>query len=123
MLQTRRLTTLVSGRLANLCNRDVKYGVEEGHDLKNEVRKEKWIKKRQKPTKGQKWRKEHGLTSEVMNNQHVNAMNNWSDVETGFPGAPTLTQINERKVMIELCQDIFDAAMLVKRAQNIEIKK
>ena len=55
-----------------------------------------------------------------MKNPDIKAMNNWSEVETGFPGAPTQKQINERKVMIQLAQDIFDAAMLVKRAKNIQ---
>ena len=84
------------------------------------MRKEKWIKKRQRPSKGQEWRESQGLYKSVMQSPDIKAMNNWSDAETGFPGAPTQKQINERKVMIQLAQDIFDAAQLVKRAQNIE---
>ena len=98
--------------------RDPKYGVEEGHGLKNEARKEKWIKKRQRPTAGQAWRKAQGLEPLVLGTK-IKAMPEWSDVETGFPGAPTPAQIHAKKVNLQLCQDIFDAAMLVKRAQNI----
>ena len=92
--------------------------MEEGHDLKNEVRKEKWIKKRQRPTKGAAWRKAQGLESSVL--KGFKEIPEWSDVETGFPGAPTPAQIHAKKVNLQLCQDIFDAAMLVKRAQNIK---
>ena len=31
------------------------YGSEDGHDLKNEVRKERWIKKRYRKTLGGEW--------------------------------------------------------------------
>lgn len=118
-LQFRPFSTLVNGRVSNLCGRDQKYGVEEGHDLKNEVRKEKWIKKRQRISKGADWRKAQGLEDRVMNTT-IKAMPEWSDAETGFPGAPTNKQIHAKKVNLQLCQDIFDAAMLVKRAQNIK---
>ena len=99
--------------------RDQKYGVEEGHDLKNEVRKEKWIKKKLRIGNGANWRKDQGLEPVVMNTT-IQAMPEWSDAESGFPGAPTPNQIRAKKVNLQLCQDIFDAAMLVKRAQNIK---
>jgi hypothetical protein len=35
--------------------RDKLYGSEEGHGLKNEVKKEKWIKKRYRKTLGRQW--------------------------------------------------------------------
>ena len=99
--------------------RDQKYGVEEGHDLKNEVRKEKWIKKKLRIGNGANWRKDQGLEPVVMNTT-IQAMPEWSDAESGFPGAPNPNQIRAKKVNLQLCQDIFDAAMLVKRAQNIK---
>ena len=48
-IQIRSIFTLAnnSTRVSNLCGRkaDNIYGVEEGHGFKNEVRKEKWIKR------------------------------------------------------------------------------
>ena len=48
-IQIRSIFTLAnnSTRVSNLCGRkaDHIYGVEEGHGFKNEVRKEKWIKR------------------------------------------------------------------------------
>ena len=36
--------------------RHIIYGTEEGHDVKNEVRKERWIRKRQRRPLGGGWR-------------------------------------------------------------------
>ena len=47
-IQIRSFFTLANNhtRVSNLCGRkEHVYGVEEGHDVKNEVRKDRWIKK------------------------------------------------------------------------------
>ena len=50
----------------------------------------------------------------------LRTMSNWSDPESGTPGAPLPIQTIQRQRMTQLAQDIFDAAMLVKRAQSIK---
>ena len=52
----------------------------------------------------------------------VDIHNNWSDAETGLPGPATDLQRVRVLKNQRLAQDIFDAAMLVKRAKNIKIE-
>jgi len=127
-IQIRSIFTLAnnSSRVSNLCGRkaDKIYGIEEGHGSKNEARKEKWIKAQ--------WKKDHGpyingedyrVKNGYMRNQSVymvDAFNNWSDVDSGLPGPSTDLQRIRKLKNLRLAQDIFDAAMLVKRAENIE---
>ena len=42
--------------ITKLCLRHIIYGVEEGHDTKNEVRKDRWIRKRKRKALGGVWR-------------------------------------------------------------------
>ena len=107
------------GHISNLNGRkDHNYGYEHGHSYKNEVRKESWIKKRYRAPKGYAWRKEHGYESNPMVGVFRD-MSDWSDVDSGHPGAPSKYQVHRRLIMIQLCQDVFDAAMLVERAKNM----
>lgn len=115
-----------SGRVSNLCGRkaDKIYGVEEGHGPKNEARKEKWIKKQ--------WKKDNGpyingedyrVKNGYMKHQQlfmVDIHNNWSDADSGLPGPSTDMQRVRKLKNLRLAQDIFDAAMLVQRAKNIQ---
>ena len=52
----------------------------------------------------------------------VDIHNNWSDAETRLPGPATDLQRVRVLKNQRLAQDIFDAAMLVKRAKNIKIE-
>ena len=52
-IQIRSIFTLANNttRVSNLCGRkEHVYGNEEGHDVKNEFRKDKWIKKHRRTT-------------------------------------------------------------------------
>lgn len=127
-IQIRSIFTLAnnSSRVSNLCGRkaDKVYGIEEGHGPKNEVRKERWIKAQ--------WLKKHGhyingedyrVKNGYMRYQRdfmVDAYNNWSDVDSGLPGASTDLQRIRKLKNLRLAQDIFDAAMLVQRAKDIK---
>ena len=85
--------------------------------MKNEVRKEKWIKKKTRLTKGRDWRLEHGYDTKGV--QKISAsMNNWSEVDSGQPGSATDWQKRHKQRNIQLAQDIFDAYNLVQRAKN-----
>lgn len=50
----------------------------------------------------------------------VDAHNNWSDVDSGLPGPASALQRVRKSKNLRLAQDVFDAAMLVKRAKNIK---
>jgi len=127
-IQIRSIYTLAnnSSRVSNLCGRraDKLYGVEEGHGEKNEFRKEKWIKADRKKNRGEFTNGEdYRVKNGYMKYQHefmVDAFNNWSDVDSGLPGPSTDLQRVRKLKNQRLAQDIFDAAMLVKRAKNIK---
>jgi len=129
-IQIRSIFTLAnhSGRVSNLCGRkaDKIYGVEEGHGEKNEARKEKWIKKKLKKDRGEFINGEDYRVKSGFMKDHqmfmVDIHNNWSDAETGLPGPATDLQRVRVLKNQRLAQDIFDAAMLVKRAKNIKIE-
>jgi len=98
--------------------KDQVYGNEEGHDVKNEVRKEKWIKKRQNRPRSMKWRMQNGF--EARQDSLLDRMSNWSDPDSQIPGAPTERQVALKKRNLELAQDVFDAAMLVQKAKSFK---
>ena len=60
LLRSRAAVTLPSCGFSVSCQapakRHIIYGTEEGHDVKNEVRKERWIRKRQRRPLGGDWR-------------------------------------------------------------------
>ena len=124
-VQMRYVSTVANSfRIHNLsAKKDHNYGNEWGHDIKDEVRKEKWIRKRNRRTKGENYRVSNGFEKEPALIGHLKAMNNWSNAETGTPGAPLLSQTIDRQRMSELAQDIFDAAMLVEKAKLLSINK
>jgi len=130
-IQIRSIFTLAnsSGRASNLCGRkaDKIYGVEDGHGEKNEVRKEKWIKKKVKKDRGdylghicgEDYRVKNGYMKK-QNLFVVDVFSNWSDADSGLPGPSTAMQRVRKLKNLQLAEDVFEAAMLVKRAQNIK---
>lgn len=122
MIWTRGFFTVANnnsfGRILASKN-DKLYGQEPGHDLKNEVRKEKWIRKRMRRTMGAAWREQSGYERQPFISGTMSQLNDWTDVNTGMAGAPTLKQKAQRKRMVELAQDIYDAAKMVEKAKKL----
>ncbi len=102
-----------------LCNRRDSYGVEEGHGQKNEVRKEKWIRKRNRPTYGKQWRIQNNYELQPLVKGTLASQSEWTDVETGHPGPGTDEQRIRRARMTLLAAEIHQAAMLVQRAKSM----
>jgi len=104
----------------HMANRDKLYGVEEGHaEQKNEVRKEKYWRKRNPAGKGFLWREREGYDrTDALCRGAFSLIPDWSEV-SGEPGAPT--EFQERLVQqnVRLITDIYEAASLVK-AQEFE---
>jgi len=99
------------------------YGYEEGHDLKNEVRKENFWLKRNPPRKPWSDHKENkNLHPQVLAWGPVSQTPDWSYAETGDPGALNEKQINLRDENIRLAKEIFEAAQLVLKAKEFEKK-
>ena len=119
--QLRGINTMVnsSGRICNLLGkRDAYYGTEYGHDKKNEFRNEKWIRKNYRRSAGQNWRESKGYDKVTPLLGSLRIMSNWSDVESGLPGTPLKVQAIQRQRMTQLAQDVYDAAMLVRKAKS-----
>merc|ERR1719150_905517 len=101
--------------------RDKLYGNEEGHgEQKNEVRKEKYWRRRNPPRKGSLWRGENGYDKN--NALHLGAFSlipDWTD-ENGEIGAPTPLQERLVKQNFQLINEVYEAAMMVTKAQEFE---
>jgi len=94
-----------------------KYGAEEGHDNKNEVRKERWIRK-QMPnrTGGGDWREEHGLTRNSNNSGPLYDIPDYR-FEDGSPGIPSMNQVKTRLQEKLYAQQIKEALDFIKNSQ------
>lgn len=101
--------------------RDKLYGVEEGHaEQKNEVRKEKFWRKRNPSRKGAFWRETNGYdTRNALSHGAFAMIPDWSD-ENGDAGAPTPLQEKIRQYELTLIQQIYDASMIVQKAKEFE---
>lgn len=104
--------------------RDRIYGVEEGHgDQKNEVRKERFWRKRNPPLRGGLWREDNGYDMQNALSYGAFAMiPDWS-TEDGETGAPTPLQEMIRDRNMVLINEVFEAAMIVKKAQEFDNSK
>ena len=125
MNQTKCLSTATnSSKISNLCKKsDHMYGNEFGHTIKNEFRKDRWIRQHYRAPKGEDWRVKNGFGKMTPLEGSLRTMSNWSDPESGTPGAPLPIQTIHRQRMTQLAQDIFDAAMLVERAKKMTTDK
>lgn len=114
-------------KISNKCvrymgsKRDKLYGVEEGHgEQKNEVRKEKYWRRRNPPRKGSLWREVNGYDKN--NALHCGAFSlipDWSD-ESGEIGAPTPMQEKIVAQNLRLINEVYEAAMIATKAQEFE---
>ena len=123
--QVRGINTMAnnSGAICNLFGkRDAYYGTEYGHDTKSEVRNERWIRKTYRRSAGESWRESKGYDKVTPLLGSLRTMSNWSDVESGLPGTPLKIQAIQRQRMTQLAQDVYDAAMLVRRAKGFSDK-
>lgn len=102
--------------------RDKLYGVEEGHaEQKNEVRKEKYWRKRNPSRKGSYWREANGYDKN--NALHTGAfalIPDWSNA-SGEIGAPTPLQEKIVQQNLRLINEVYEAALIAKKAQEFEI--
>ena len=58
-----------------------------------------------------------------MTNGTLARLPDWSCAETGLPGAPTAKQMLQRQDSVELVKSIYEAAMLVHKANRIKTEK
>lgn len=101
--------------------RDNIYGSEEGHaEQKNEVRKEKFWRKRNPKMKGFNWREQNNYDKQrALSHGTFALIPDWS-TETGEIGAPTPLQERIMEQNLQLINEIYEAAMIVKKAQEFE---
>ena len=126
-----RISSLKSDSIINsgtivrfMGRRDKIYGSEESHAEKNEVRKEKWWRKRNPPIRGGNWRKDNGYDEQNALSRGAFALiPEWSNHETGDSGAPSPLQEQIRDDRLLLINQVYEAAMLVKTAQEFEQSK
>jgi len=105
----------------HMARRDKLYGVEEGHaEQKNEVRKEKYWRKRNPSMKGLHWRESQGYDkSDALCKGAFALIPDWSD-ESGDVGAPTILQQNIMHSNLRLVNEVYEAAAIVRKAQEFE---
>jgi len=121
LLQNALTKTTTSNITRHMANRDKLYGVEEGHATqKNEVRKEKYWRKRNPPLKGFVWRETQGYDkSKALATGAFSLIPDWSN-ESGEFGAPTPLQERIMEENLRLINEIYEAASIVKKAQEFE---
>jgi len=104
--------------------RDKLYGVEEGHgEQKNEVRKEKFWRKRNPARTGGQWREHNNYDKHAaLTHGALSMIPDWSD-ESGEIGAPTPLQEQIMEQNFRLINEVYEAAMIVKKAQEFELSE
>jgi hypothetical protein len=112
-------TLLTSSWLHTSCtqlvSRRERYGNEEGHDLKNEVRKEAWINKRRKKYTGQGWRRnEAELPPDPFLSYGLSSKPDWS-FQDGRPGYYNKQQLEAFEIMRQMCEDVQSALKYVNK--------
>ena len=91
--------------------------------FQNEVRKEKYWRKRNPATKGFLWREREGYDkTDALCRGAFSLIPDWSEV-SGEPGAPTEFQERVMQQRLRLITEIYEAAQLVKKAQEFESSK
>ena len=88
--------------------------------LQNEVRKEKYWRKRNPPLKGFVWRETQGYDkSKALATGAFSLIPDWSN-ESGEYGAPTPLQERIMEQNLRLINEVYEAASIVKNAQEYE---
>ncbi|XP_023327638.1 39S ribosomal protein L52, mitochondrial [Eurytemora carolleeae] len=113
-----QLPLVVQSRTAT---RHIIYGVEEGHDTKNEVRKDRWIRKRKRKALGGVWREDQGLPSNIHSEGPLIDDMDWSFAD-GRPGVPSFPQIKRMYKQKQYATEIKAALDLVKSYQEANTK-
>jgi len=99
------------------------FGYEKGHDLKNEVRKDKFWRKRNPPRKPWADHKQNlNLHPQVLSWGPVSQTPDWS-FESGDPGILNEKQARLRAENVRLAKEVHQAAMLVLKAREFEEHK
>jgi len=99
------------------------YGYEPGHGEKNEARKENYFRKRNPPRKVHDWRQKQNLHPQALAWGPLSQSADWSYDESGDPGVLNTKQQALLKENNRLVEEVFQAAMLVKKAQQFEPNK
>jgi len=105
---------VLSVPVRHIGRKDNAYGYEEGHGTKNEVRKDRWIRKRRIKTAGQEWREEQGLVPNPFRSHALVTTPDWK-FKDGRPGYLTQDQAEAVAIMKDLCQDVHEALKLMKK--------
>lgn len=102
--------------------RDKMYGSEPGHGEKNEVRKERWWRKKNPPLRGGDWRELRGLEHDSLPKGIFARRPDWRRLD-GEPGALTVAQEHNKEAELRLIEDIYEAAQVTLKAKEFESKK
>lgn len=123
--RTLNLEAKIGGGLFSVaCRTKVRdYGFEEGHGEKNEVRKDAWFRKRNPPRKVHDWRRKQNLHPQALAWGPCSQSADWSYDESGDPGVLNSKQQSMLKDNLRLVEEVHQAAMLVKKAQEFEPNK
>lgn len=101
----------------NVSNRERLYGHEEGHDIHNEVRKERWIRRRMRRTMGGEWRESRGWDATGRMNSPLELLPDWHYAD-GRPGALSEKQKRYIRVQRDMVQDVFTCLDMVKTGKE-----
>ena len=94
--------------------KDKIYGYEDGHSSKNEVRKDKWMRKYRKKRTGIEWRIQQSLSPDPFRSHALSTSPDWK-FKDGRSGYLTQDQSDAVHMMRDMCQDVHEALKLVKR--------
>lgn len=109
-----QIAASISTTTSALGKREHTYGVEPGHGSKNEVRKEKWIRKHLGPAPtGRRWRLNSGLVPDPLQAHALATTPDWS-FRDGTPGYLNASQAEAVDIMKELAVDVRDALKYMK---------
>merc|ERR1712088_717735 len=93
------------------------YGFEEGHDLKNEVRKDKWIRKKKVRMVGATFRKNSDLPPNAFASFGLSRQPDWSFAD-GTPGYLSKDQREAVEVMEELNSQVHRALKFMNKTSS-----
>ena len=114
-------TPVICVTIRNVGNRK-KYGQEEGHDTKNEVRKDKWIKKRRRISLGGDYRESLDLARCINTpGEYLVDGQDWSYAD-GRPGIPAFGQIKRMYATRIHATEIKAALDLVNSYKQSNVK-
>ena len=89
--------------------------------MQNEVRKERWWRKRNPPLRGYRWREANGYDKEqALSHGAFALIPEWSHDDTGDAGAPTQLQEQIAERNLQLITQVYEAAVLVQKVKQFE---